>query len=475
MTQTHIAAPNYEAMTLEEQEAWKCHREIVYEVPADIAGYRGCIGFGIVLDKVTPDTWLTRPGNKTFLRDADIRWATLTDIPSGYFRLDNRKREVHWATLRRTDRVFGVPALLRGQEGKNAWDFRVIPRTEEDEKLNRISHYPHAMRVDRHPQLTRAFNAIEWAMTSVAFSERKAWNPGRSLFTKAYGGENATDSPLYVFGGDTVRTHCPRVHEWMPQAYIGFAANTDKTMMFDRCVYPLARTAMPPQYSDAFRGAAVDAAADDFFYRAPFKGVVKSLVRETYRGVPAFRIELAGDLGESAVVRFPRETADLRKGEGTSFATGDVIASDRLVKTKPQGWEAATRAEKWLRLKDAGGEHLLATLRCWFDRQMEELVDGFYHWPLALVEPMAVASSAESDLFWQAGEALEYYQEDCDTLVLPPIPIRKWYELEGTLPGAVRYDLHPASEQYETFHESKRRTGAGKASIVLTDPQVETA
>lgn len=469
MTLQAPTVPNYELMKTEEQEAWKCHREIVFGVPPDIAGYRGCIGLAMLLDKVTSDTWIYRPGNRTFLNDSDIRWASLTDIPSGYFRLENRKREVHWATLRKTSRVFGMPALLRGTEGGEAWDFRVIPRTANDEAKRHIDPYPHAMRADQYPQYTRMFNAIEWAMTSVAFSERKAWSPGRELFAKAYNG--SPESPLYVFGGDSVRSHCPRVHEWMPQAYIGFTPDFARSGMFNRCVYPLARTALPPRYSDAFRGAAVDAAAEDFRFLAPFSGVVKALLRETYDDVPVFRIELAGERGESTIVRFPRETAELRKGEGTSFNHGDVIASDKLVKTKPQGWDTATRAERWTLLRDAGGPRLLTTLRSWFERQMEELVDGFHYWPLALVEPMAIAASDNAGLFWQASEALEYFREDCGALVLPPIPIRKWYELEGTLPGAVRFDLHPASEKYETFQESKRRMGAGKVAIVAADPQ----
>ncbi len=465
---------NYDHFTSNEHKSWKLHRQLLLQLEEDDAGYRGCFGISLVVDSSTIDSWTTvttKPGvgSLVFIPDSTVRWATLVDVPIGYFRLGERSREVHWATVRPTTMKFGVPALVRGSEGRDAWDFRSFPFDKAKMKtpsgrVVQLDAFPDTLKPDSFPQLFRVFNALEWGMTTTAFSYRKNWAYAKKHMFDALGYPYDEGKKLLAFGKN-VYDSVARPAQWMPRAYLAFR-ESHRDDVFDAVTrVGYGGPGAPPVYPDGLKEAFVDAMGTGFAYRAQFDGRVAAVGRIVHRGVAAVEVVLKGDRGERTVVRFTLEGCVLRKRVRDTFVAGDVIGEERLEAGVPPHWYDIPWYSRWektaARLLSA--RRLDPVMRLWFERQAYHLKEGYVHFASQISSIAALGLASDEHLFWEVSDSLDYYHDDSDSMIFPTVQIRGWCDLRGGLPGDVAYDLNPADHRYEEYADQKARIAARNA------------
>jgi len=449
-----------------EHEVWASHLHMVRDnMSHDHVGFRGCLGLAMMIDSTRIDTWLEHL-NLRFVHDRDVRWASLVDIPKwSFFSRWNNGREVHWATVRPTTVKFGMPRLEYASEGHQAWDFRSLPHPNialtsrggvaDPERFFRADTLPS----DRNTRYFRVFNALEWAMTSTAVHFHTAWQKRkpRSAFYKTLGYVDKPDQQVLLYGGGVYDGAAPPV-QWMPRAYLAFRAD-DLPRLFDR-VTLVGGADSVRKYSQGFQYAFAEAMTDYLAYRAPFAGTVKHITHESYLGIPALSFLLVGNRGERQQVRFFRQSVMVGKGTGSKFERGDVIAYESFEGELPDTWHSesigyrfhAMAHDKLLRGR------FVPVVRLWFERQALSLLPHMIHMPAQVASVAALGSALDSHLYWEVSESLEYYRDDSDAMVFPPLHIRGQDDLTGILPGDVAYDLRPYDGRYSTYAEMKARS-----------------
>lgn len=461
---------DYAEFNSPEHESWRTHRDLTAVIAEDEAGYRGCLGLALLISSVGCDSWTQVPQGTattlTFVPDGTVSWASMVDVPVGYFRLAAKKREVHWAAVRPTSVRFGMPALVRGTE-THQFDFRAFPfdkaRVRAGGKTLHVRPSPDALNPADHPQLFRVFNALEWAMTTTAFSFRKNWRPRRDKLAEALGYAYDPEQKLLAFGGG-IYDGVARPYQWMPRAYIAFPDRV-REAVYDRATRATGSPEMLPIYSEGLREAFVNDMGQYLAYRVPFAGRVAHVERTTYRGIPVLSFLLKGDRGERQVVRFFRDACHVRKGVRAVFAAGDVIAEEKFDAALPKNWYAMSPRVRWDKWTWSLVPHRLdAVCRLWFDRCGLQLKDGLVHYPAQIASLAALSSAVDGDLFWEVSNCLEYYAEDCDAVVFPTIQVRNWYDTSGSLPGDVFYDLTPNDPRFESYRDQSRRVADRRAA-----------
>ena len=469
---------DFKSFNSPEHESWKAHRQLLSHLKDSDAGYRGCFGIALLINSVNADSWLQLPRTESttdnpfvFVPDSTVSWATLVDVPLGYFRFnDQYSREVHWATVRNTTTKFGMPTLARGSEDKMAFDFRAFPfgkakvRSPDGKAWHVVTPGADSLNTEHYPQLFRVFNALEWAMTTTAFSFRSSWAHARPAMFQALGYEYEPDKKLLAFGHG-MYDGAARPNQWMPRAYLAFPENM-RDRLFERSTRP-AGTLVPdaePVYTEGIKEAFMDAMGVAFEFRAHFAGRVASMERMYYHGVPVVSVLLKGDQGERQVVRFFRDTAILRKRVRDTFKPGEVIGEEKLDGAVPDDWFNIPYFKRWDRYA-AGILHprrLDAVMRLWFERQAVNLQPGYVHFPAQIASVAALGAAVDDRLFWEVSDSLEYYRDDADAIIFPTVQLRGWYDLAGCLPGDVAYDLNPADPRYESYLEQKQRLAGAK-------------
>ena len=465
---------NYALLDTIEHRNWKSHRELMSHVDERDAGYRGCVGLAMLINSTNADSWLQLPSlagtTKTFVPDSTVEWASMVDVPLGYFRLStgdskvHRNREVHWATARKTTMKFGMPHLVRGSEGDRAWDFRSIPHGKtvvkpafSGGKTFTVQPPKDVLNTDTNRQLFRVFNAIEWAMTTTAFAFRANWAYAKIALHKALGYAKDPGVKILAYGDGFYDGAAPP-SAWMPKAYLAFPERL-REGIFDRATRPVPDSDVPPAYGEGLRWAFVDALGDALAYRAPFSGTVSSVQRRLYRGIPVVSVMLRGDQGEVAIVPFFQETARIVKAPRSRFLAGDIIGEERLDRDLPENWYTIQPAKRWEQFAPnlVHPRIVDAVMRLWFLRSGVNLVDGFVHYPSRMASVAALSAASDEHLFWEVSDSLEYFRDDADALIFPPIPVRGWADLTGYLPGEVSYDLNPADSRYESYYDQRVR------------------
>lgn len=452
MSKTH-----FDSMNTMEQQQWKLHRHLLKNISAASVGYRGCIGFGIAIDPTFTDKWIEIRSIEThvLIPDRTIRWLVLLDIPPGYFRMKHT-REVHWATVRPTTILFGMPVLARGSE-EHSWDFRAIPCDETKIHLENgqeiiVEHNPNVLPPKDYPQLFRAFNAIELAMTSTAFCFRKSWQDKKKALFDALGENYMSDKNLLLFGEEHFDS-IQRPIVWMPRAYLGFSRSSWQKL-YCRTTRPYNITM--PFYSVGLQTALLRDLENNLAYAAPFDGKVENIQYEIYEGLPVYRFDLKGELDEIYVIRFTRD-ARIRYRKGEYFRMGDIICEETL--KVPENFNEKSLGFKWdfWLLKMIDRSYLDAFIRIWWDRQRIELKQDIIHMPVDLVSTAAYNNSIDDELMWDVSPSMSYFSETCDSFIFPTINNHKWSNFIGTLPGDVAFDFTPVDSRYLTVEEGYQR------------------
>lgn len=462
----------------DDQKVWKQHRKLTRAIEEDEAGYRGCIGLAMLVNGTTSDSWKSfmQPDghSKMFMPDNTISWASMVDVPIGYFKLRHGKREVHWATVRPTTQKFGMPQLAFGTESY-AFDFRSFPfdptRVRMGKHVTDMIPTFDTLQPAQHPQLMRVFNALEWAMTSTAFTFRKTWQPQRQLLADALDREYNPNQKLLAFG-DAIYDSVARPNQWMPKAYIAFPyAMWDE--VYDRATRATGSSDMLPVYSQGLRDAFVDDMGHNCEYVARFAGIVDSVERVKYRNMWVLEFQLKGDRGEHDTVRF-LEACTIHKGRRTRFKAGDRIAEDKYKQPLPEDWYSISHRERWdrwiARLLVGKMDHVC---RLWFERSGVVLEDGCVHFPSQISSLAALSGAISGSLYWDVTDGLEYFKEDCDAIVFPTVQIRNWHNLIGALPGDVTFDFTPDDQRFESYADQVARISkSGRAGKKKPRPKV---
>ncbi len=429
---------NLEALNSPEYAGFKKHKDVVFAVPAHEAGYRGCIGLGMCVDGQSSDSWIEvrePTSTRLLVPDAGVRWASLVDVPPGFFRLSNEEsvREVHWAALRPTTMKFGVPTLAADTETV-AGDFRAMPGT------------PGATITPATPREFRLFNALNWAMTSTAFAFRRGWQPFADKFRRAVGLEERIAQRKALMFGSGVFDAVDRPGVWMPRAYIGFPA-ASREKLFHRSTRNHA--AVIPMYSNSLQSEFCADLETGLGYVMPFDGVVASVSRAVYQDLPVLTITLVDEFGKTSVVRFGRH-ADVRCPVGVPVQAGTLVAREPI--ELPATWDAMSPAAKWDKfvLSAFRGMKFDSFLRVWFERKILDLASGLVHVPAALAAPAGFFGSIESSLYWDVSPGMDYFDESLEAFVFPTLQIKTWHALVGVLPGDVAYDFTPGDKRFLT-------------------------
>lgn len=448
MTQTkHLIRSEHQTP---EHAQWRAHRQLLQSIPSDDAGYRGCIGMSLLIRELTEDTLhvelLGTPHEKMFMSDKSMAWATITDIPVGYFDLGTSARNVHWTTIRPTTVKFGVPVLARGTEGEG-WNFHKEP-------------VPHPTCIDifdsTKVQLFRVFNAIDLAMTSTAFMFRGSWKHKRSEFNAFLKQDKHKKNSSLVFG-DGLYDAVDPPSEWMPKPYLAFKAFQHHDL-FDRVTRQTLAIETVPCYPANLRQAFVDALGECLEYRAKFSGKVKSVEEREHNGIPVLSVLLAGDRGERNIVRFYRPTAVLRKRAGQRFKEGEVLGEERLDIQLPKNWYDKSVKERWdVWTWKLVPQRLDNVMRFWFEREAVFLAHDRVHYSSQLAAAAALSSSIGTDLMWDVSAAMNYFREDIDACIFPTVQLRHWDHLSGVFENDIAYDFHPSDSRYETLTEQRER------------------
>lgn len=444
----------YADLTRPEHEAWKRHRNVIGALTQGDSVFRGCVGVALLINSQTSDSWITLGDKRTFVQDSHVGWATMTDVPPGYFQVDNaRRRPVSWATVRKTSNEFGVPSLKRGAEGFRAWDFRALKRLRDNDLP--------VLNAEHEPQLFRCFNAINWAMSSVAFSYNRdlsyAVPAFRSAVSELYDVEPKGD--VMLCAGSSIYDGAAYPEQWMPKPYLGFKRDV-ASQVFDRAT--TMKRGQKDRYSYSLCDAFLTAMADNLAYRPAFAGSVGQIVRKLYLDgkIPVIEVTLHGDRGEYEVIRMS-ERGKMLKAHNQRFTAGSAVAEERLDAPLRPDWHDMPVQTRML--ESVGrllGRHVEPVLRLWFERQAVELMDGFVHYPSAIASAAALSSASESALFWEIEDSLDYYRDDCDALVFPPVASDRWFNLSGWLPGDVKYDLTPNHPSFISFADLRTKLRA---------------
>lgn len=437
------------------------HHKLTLTVSPRAAGYRGCAGLGMVVVSQESPGWIYY-GNQVFISDAEIRWASLVDIPGGHWLVGGKRtrREVHLTRLHQTNYQYGMPRIAHNEEGQ--WDFHVM-----------ASGTPDAFPGREYPQLLKAFNAIEWAMTAVAFHFKQDWQPRIEQFHATTGLPKAK-TPSLLFG-QGVFTEWPQPSRWAPRAMLAFREN-EAHLIFDRATRQVDKA--DPVYPHDLRRAFVRDSREGFQYVSKFAGHVLGITTIPEDGEsPAITILEVQETDAPHRYEELRFTGlahiDVRMGE--HFPAGALLAWETSPRPKPQyawreNWD-------WLVNNVFSPQMLDHCMRCWFQRQMVSLKPGFVHVDSYLAALAAADMSVAEELYWDVSPCEMYFHEDCDTFIFPPIRLDCWDELtgllsrwdnpRGTISGAVEFDLTPTDDRFlsqERVAREEELDGGGRSN-----------
>lgn len=399
------------SQTAPEQADWDRHQRTIAAVPPQAGWWRGCFGLAMLADGE-----FVNDGKSDYLADADVRWATMVDLPADRF-YRGGAGHVTWAAVRPTANRLGVPTLAAHTPGAMGWDYCFQPQ--------RNSGGLETLPLGQCEALARAFNALQWTMTTHAYWRRPNWRRGQlTQEIKRLALPPAT-SPA----------------AWTPIPYLGFPAES-AYRLYRRVTRPgLGIGAETRYYPLGLRAEFVKALADGLAYRAPGKGYLKSIAREVYEGVPCITLRVFTAGKDCTVVRFGRAaTVHVKPG---AINSGELLASE------PVKFERQTdplRAWNCL-VPRLFGNKLDEVLRFWFDRQAISLAPGYVHLPSRLAA-VAALGSATGPLYWNVTHAAQYLRADCDAFVFPAVTMENSLDLIGALPHDFAYDLTPDTPRF---------------------------
>ena len=300
-----------------EHHSWREHWRLLLHIPRARV-WRGCLGLGLV----TTDPFSGVPAlDRLLVPDRDIRWVSLVDLPRGSFRL-RRSREVHWATVHRTKVRFGMPAL--GGAAEAAYDFRAMPFDRLRRGRFVVRHGLDVLNPSKEPRLFRALNALNWAMTSTAFSYRAAWQEWRSHFFDATSTAYDLKARVLLFG-ESRFDHVPAPKDWMPRAYVAFK-HSHREKLFDWSTGGSLERGRR-HYPNGLKRRLCEDVTRSMPVYASRPGRFLGTMKSHFRGLPTLDLAFAADGNGRRTITVTRQ-ARIRLLPSQVVRAGDVVATE---------------------------------------------------------------------------------------------------------------------------------------------------
>lgn len=487
---------------------WKRDRAVRCRVPTTDS-WRGCVGLAMLLDD--PDA-TEYHGEFGLVRNEDVRWLVVRDIPVGHFpgtpRMD--RRPVSLATETRASVRYGMPTIDFRLQSHPSCDFCCLPvphhrRTPSTHLLRRRPHGD-VLDSDSCSREFAILNRISSAMTDFAF---RAQRPDGEPLRRAW----AARKP-YSYGDPFVPTSPTK---WMPRAFLAIPA-TELPQVFDLvtrahtqsvafecpaccCIFDgelfRVRQACRTQWVDD----------GDFMAKCPRCGR-----RRKWRAKDGRACRIRRDVPLSLRTQFCDALAHgLKLGAigpevycgslnaGDDWPLGDVtgkpldlvphklkseidgsrrlvwLPKDALITAKPgqvleggqpwaqalplppRAWKKLDRRGRWAATPQVcgGQEASVYFTRCWFEQQAIRLPSNPEHvlFPASLVAVAAAAGLLVSGgLWWETARVMNYYTWQIAAAVFPPLPNGFWDQLRFTLPGEILLDASIADPRCDVNH-----------------------
>lgn len=435
-----VTITSFEQLDGPDHQLWRTHRSLMANIRREDVGYRGCLGLGMRVED--PHGIEEYNESHIFVRDALILWYVMQDVPRGKWS-SAMHREVHLASVRRTGFRYGMPFI--GQLVKQ-FDFRRCPydsivrdgveKASDDETLKPS--------VDEHA--FKAFNAIEWAMTSTAFHFRGPWVARRKKFLEALGLPKTRQNQLLF--GQEIFEECEPSRAFMPVPYIAFrTADADK--IFSRATSESLLEGRR-NYTLAFKQAFLDDLAQGMPVPSPISGrIVEIREKQRFdyiRGCKTIVIVDPETKKRAEQPVLPWFTAKVLKG--TVVAKGETLGWDAPHQI-PEKFDKLSIFRKWmfeLPKLFLGVNCFESTLNMWFQRQHVRLVPGYIHLPATIAGQAALTLGVDEQLAWNIAPAMKYYNEPLDSFVFPTLRQGSWNEHRMAVTSEVELDVRLRDE-----------------------------
>lgn len=456
-----------------DQELWLAHRQLLSAMPRFAVGNRGCIGLGMSANTLAITEY---DATRIFVPDDGVIWYAMQDVPIGKW-ATSLNREVHLASIRRTGFRYGMPYL---GELLHQFDFRRRPYDAKQHGDAIHVSNEECLKPSKFEQAFRAFNAIEWAMTSTAYFYRTTWMSKVDEFYKAVGLErNGKRQLLY---GQGVFDDSPPPTHWLPQPYLGFPiANAAK--LYDAST-KLGLAATQRTYGVSFKQMLLDDVEAGMPVPSPIRGRVVAIEKGKFEGMPC-KYVVVRDVDEPEDLSDPENPKMAHVGTGQScrqpvlkgfkarVRIGDTVARGGCLgwdgPEVPEGFGRRSLYAKWYEiLPKLFNGSVEVVIRMWFERQHVRLTPGYLHMPAALTAAAAMTLSDETQLYWNIAPAMNYYNEPLETFVFPCVRQGLWNEFRIDLLPELEMDVRLNQDHrfwdwpMDSIRVGERRRGEGK-------------
>lgn len=433
------AITSFDELTGVDHDLWRTHRELTRHIPRQFVGYRGCMGLGMKIEGI--DSIEQIDDTHIFAKNGAVTWYTLLDLPYGKW-LTAPNREVHLASVRRTGFKYGMPYI--GQLVKQ-FDFRRCPYDAIVRGDVETPSDVECLKPSADEAAFRAFNALEWAMTSTAFFYRTSWSSRVKHYREALGLPKTTEKQLLF--GQNIFDAAPASRHWMPRPYLAFPmkvakdiyrVSTSTGLRDDRRSFPF-----------AFKEAFMESFADRMPISAKIGGTLVEIVdKQMFGTLRNCKMLVIRDKHSKETARQPVLKSFVPKVPiGTTVAKGECLGWDGP--EVPERFSSMSIFKRWFEYlpKVFGGQmHFESVCQLWFERQHVRLQPGYIHLPATIAAPAAMTLADDSALQWNIAPAMEYYNEPQDTFILPTIRQGIWNEHRLDLLPEVELDVRLSAD-----------------------------
>lgn len=432
------------------QQQWHKDRSLRRRVPAS-QQWRGCLGLALFLEN--PDATESH-GDLALVRNEQLTWLALRDVTAGD---DVVGQHCHPQTASIASSAiaqlrYGMPRLNFTEVCRDSVNMNFMPRRVTGSRLLGQRHYRKSVGDILDAENIRWFatlNRLSAAMTRFAFcatdAADKPWRP-------AWAQHRPRRESCFVSLASA---------KWMPRPYLGFDLhNVDQL----RDAVLNSKRQLSPAFYDGFcrslaEGLVLRTAEPEIYCgkvsAGPEAGLhqLRSMIDQTSRFV---------QLPRGSRVLCPKNRT-LEPAEPWARVHPQAIHGQQLE------CRYSELAVCWSKLRKAcgGAARLNELMGLWFDHEIIRLPSqpGMVLVPADLVANVA-AVVPPMELWWDTAPMLPHYDWEIQAAVLPPVPMRRWNDLQMTLSGEVavnakigdpRWDRQPSRRDRNPRTEHHKR------------------
>jgi hypothetical protein len=406
-----------EELRQEITKTWYRHRAAVTTVPERHRVCRGAAALAMVLAEPAGD-W-PQVGDRLLVPDADVQWASLIDVPSGFLEFDGELPPAHWAAVRPTMLRHGMPVIASAR-GEVGWDLR----RQAPDGLS--------------AQILGTMMAMECGLTQWATVYRPGWMKSKRVYD-----EKLFECPLAPKAPQQANKIPVYPRQWMPRPWLGFAEqDVASGSLYGQATEQHLVGATVMTVPEGMRAGFIDDFARGFPVTSPIAGQLVAV--QSGARITSFHIRGKAP-GEDCRLS-TRSAAKVLRQTGTFVTAGMLLAQEEI--TVPRDWAEQTRDRQWQFVLSRLAGNIATTLHDWFYRQGVRLSPGLVHFPSQYTSRVPYSGARRGEVYWAIDKDLPYYQDAVHAMIFPPLPVERWDDLRGFLPGDVAYDLMPQTARF---------------------------